>query len=67
MGPILHLLREDISGVDLAWNVENLQRGILNLFTNGVLTHLHMTNLLSCHVVRPSNTRFVVVVERGGH
>jgi hypothetical protein len=67
MGPIAHLLCEDISRVDPTWDVENLQRGILNPFTDGVLSHLHVTNLLSCHVVRPLNTRFVVVVERGGH
>jgi hypothetical protein len=63
MGPIVHLLRADISGVDPTGDVENLQRGILNPFTDGILSHLRVANLLSCHVVRPLNTRFVVVVE----
>ncbi len=66
MGPITHLLRDDISGVDPTGDVENLQRGILNPFTDSILTHLHVTNLLSCHVVRPLNTRFLVVVEGRG-
>jgi hypothetical protein len=66
MGPIAHLLCEDISRVASTRDVEDLQRGILNPFTDGILPHLHVSNLLSCHVVRPLNARFVVVVERRG-
>jgi len=68
MGPITHLLREDISRVDPPGDVENLQRGILNPFTDSIFSHLHVANLLSCHVMRPPNTCFIVVVEgRGDH
>jgi len=68
MGPIAHLLREDISGVDPPGDVENFQRGILNPFTDSIFSHFHVANLHSCHVMRPLNTCFIVVVEgRGNH
>jgi len=58
MGPIAHFLREDISGVDPPGDVE----------TDSIFSHLHVANLLSCHVIRPPNTCFNVSVEvRGDH
>jgi hypothetical protein len=62
MGPITHLLRENISRVDPARDMEDFQQGILNPFTDRIFPHFHVTNLLSGHIVRPLDTRFVVII-----
>jgi hypothetical protein len=40
MGTVLHLLCEDIGGVDFPSNMDDIQSLVLDLFPNGILTEL---------------------------
>jgi hypothetical protein len=44
MGTILHLLSEDIGGVDFPSNMDNIQSHVLHPFSNGIFTELNVTS-----------------------
>ena len=43
----------------------NLECFILDPFTNIVVAKLNMTGCFRCHVVRPFDTSYIVIVEDG--
>ena len=45
VGPVFHLLCEDITGIALACNMEDLDAAILNPFTGAVVPKLHMAHI----------------------
>ncbi len=46
MVPIVHLLCKDIIRVDPTQDVKHFQESILNSFTNCILLHFHVANLV---------------------
>ena len=46
MGTVLHLLSEDIGGVDFPSNMDNIQSLVLDPFPNGILMELDVTSRL---------------------
>jgi hypothetical protein len=60
----MHLLCKDVSRIKLARDVNSSEQSVMNPFTDRVLTHFDVADLLSCHVMQPFDARFVVVVSR---
>jgi hypothetical protein len=58
-----HFLCKDVRGIDLSSDMSNLKSFILHPFSNGVVTEFDMAGSLRCHVVRPLDARFIVVVK----
>ncbi len=44
MGAVLHFLGEDIGGVDIPHDMDNIQSFVLHLFLNGFFTELDVTS-----------------------
>ena len=62
VGPIFHLLCENITGITLACNMEDLDAAILNPFMGAVVPKFHMAHILHGGSVGLFDGNFVVVV-----
>jgi hypothetical protein len=56
VSPIPHFFSKDISGIDLAGNMKNLQHLIFDPFLDEIFTQFDVTSGLVCQVVRPFRT-----------
>ena len=62
VGPVFHLLGEDVTGIALACNVEDLDEAILNPFTGSVVTEFQMVHILHVSSVGPIHGGFIVII-----
>ena len=63
---IPHFFREDVSGVEFASDVTNVDGAIADPFTNGVFMTFDVAGRFGGHVVGPIHTSRVVIVPDGG-
>jgi hypothetical protein len=63
LSAIVHFFSEDVGGVCLPGDVLDRNPLILNPFANGVFAELNVMRRFCGHVVGPSNTGIVVVVD----
>ena len=63
MSPIFHLPGEDVAGIALACNMEDVDAAILNSFAGAVVTEFQMAHILHGGSVGPVDSGFVVIVD----
>ena len=65
VGAIFHLFGEDVAGVDLVGDVEDVDSAILNPFAGAVFTDFQMADVLRGNSICPDDSGCVVIVDKG--
>ena len=63
VGPVFHLLSEDVTMIALAYDMEDLDEAILNPFAGSVVSEFKMAHILHGGSVGPIHGYFVVIVD----
>ena len=62
VGPVFHLFCENVTGIALACNVEDLDEAILNPFAGSIVSEFQMAHILHGSNVGPIHGGFIVIV-----
>ena len=63
VGPAFYLLCEDVTGITLACDMEDLGEAVLNPFAGSVVSEFQMAHILHGGSVGPIHGYFVVIVD----